>query len=147
MTATMAISFVLGTTDTKVPLGFEAWIDQTKFFDSDHVQGLQTVTMQIDDNDDEQHRLRLIMKNKLPEHTQVDTDGNIVADARLIITDLSFDGIALGHMFVEQSEYHHDRNGTAETAVLEKFYGEMGCNGTVSLEFATPVYLWLLEHM
>jgi hypothetical protein len=147
MTATMAISFVLDTTNAAVPLGFEAWIDQTKFFDSDHVQGPQTVTMQIADNDDEQHQLRLIMKNKLPEHTQVDTDGNIIADARLIITDLSFDDIQLGHMFSEQAEYRHDRNGTAQETVVDKFYREMGCNGTVSLEFATPVYLWLLEHM
>jgi hypothetical protein len=147
MTATMAISFVLDTTNAAVPLGFEAWIDQTKFFDTDYVQGSQTVTMQIADNDDEQHQLRLIMKNKLPEHTQVDTDGNIIADARLIITDLSFDEIQLGHMFSEQAKYHHDRNGTAQETVVDKFYREMGCNGTVSLEFATPVYLWLLENM
>lgn len=124
----ISISFVLDTTNAAVPLGFEAWIDQTKFFDSDHVQGPQTVTMQIADND-EQHLLRLIMKNKLPEHTQVDTDGNIIADARLIITDLSFDDIQLGYLFSEKSEYHHDRNGTAQETVLEKFYGEMGCNG------------------
>lgn len=147
MTATIAISFELDTTDAAVPLGFEAWIDQTKFFDSDHVQGLQTVTTQIDDNDDEQHQLRLIMKNKLPEYTQVDADGNIVGDARLIITDMSFDQIELGHMFSEHTQYQHDRNGTAQQVILEKFYGEMGCNGTVSLKFTTPVYLWLLEHM
>jgi hypothetical protein len=147
MTATMAISFELDTTDAAVPLGFEAWIDQTKFFDSDHVQGLQTVTTQIADNDDEQHQLRLIMKNKLPEYTQVDADGNIVGDARLVITDLSFDDIQLGHMFVEQAEYYHDCNGTATAPILDKFYSEMGCNGTVSLKFTTPVYLWLLEHM
>jgi hypothetical protein len=147
MNQPISISFVLDTTDAAVPLGFEAWIDQTKFFDTNHVQGPHTVTIQIADNDNEQHQLRLIMKNKLPEHTQVDTDGNIIADARLVITDLSFDDIQLGHMFSEQAEYHHDRNGTAQETVLEKFYGEMGCNGTVSLEFATPVYLWLLENM
>ena len=144
---TISISFGLNSTNTAVPLGFEAWIGQTKFFDTDHVQGPQTVTMQIADNDNEQHQLRLIMKNKLPEHTQVDTDGNIIADARLIITDLSFDEIQLGHMFGQQAEYRHDRNGTAQETVLEKFYGEMGCNGTVSLEFTTPVYLWLLENL
>ena len=27
------------------------------------------------------------------------------------------------------------------------FFGNMGCNGYVSLKFATPIYLWLLEHM
>jgi hypothetical protein len=143
------ISFVLSTTDAAVPLGFEAWIDQTKLFDLDHVQGTQTVTLHVADNDDEHehHQLRLVMKNKLPKHTQVDVDGNIVGDARLIITDLSFDEIELGHMFSEHAQYQHDYNGTAQQVILDEFYGEMGCNGTVSLKFATPVYLWLLEHM
>jgi hypothetical protein len=111
------------------------------------VQGPQTVTLQIAENDDEQHQLRLIMKNKLPEHTQVDADGNIVSDTRLIIKDLAFDNIQLRQLFVKHARYQHDRNGTAQQAILDEFYGEMGCNGTVSLEFNTPVYLWLLEHM
>jgi hypothetical protein len=50
-------------------------------------------------------------------------------------------------MFSEQAEYHHDCNGTAQQVILDKFYREMGCNGTVSLKFTTPVYLWLLENM
>jgi hypothetical protein len=42
--------------------------------------------------------------------------------------------------------YEHDYNGTG-TLTQEKFYGQMGCNGTVSLAFCTPIYMWLLEHM
>jgi hypothetical protein len=37
-------------------------------------------------------------------------------------------------------------NGTSEVTE-DKFYSELGCNGTVSLKFTTPMYLWLLEHM
>jgi len=49
-------------------------------------------------------------------------------------------------MFTELATYTHDFNGTKELT-QEKFYGVMGCNGTVSLKFATPIYLWLLENM
>jgi hypothetical protein len=86
------------------------------------------------------------MKNKTQEHTTVDEQGSIVNDARLTISDVALDEISLKQIFFEQAVYTHDFNGTqAET--IDKFYGEMGCNGTVSLKFFSPVYLWLLETM
>jgi hypothetical protein len=145
MSNTVAISCILDTTDTSVPLGFETWIDNQKFFDTDHVQAQQPVVIEIADIDGE-HELRFVLKNKTSDHTQVDDAGNIVSDARLIITDLSFDEIKLGHIVSEQAVYTHNFNGTG-SSIHDKFYGEMGCNGTVSLKFTTPIYLWLLEHM
>ena len=146
MTPTVTITFNLATTDAMAELGFEAWIDQRKFLDIDHVTETQKITVDVDDQDDAEHELRLVLKNKTTAHTQVDENGNIITDARLIIKDLAFDEIQLGHMLVEQAVYNHNFNGTGKTTQV-KFYGEMGCNGTVSLKFATPMYLWLLEHM
>jgi hypothetical protein len=146
MSSTVIISFSLGTTNTAVPLGFEAWVNNQKFFDTDHVQADQSIQTEIADDDDE-HELRLVMKNKISDHTQVDSAGNIISDARLVVTDLSFDDIDLGHSFTEHAVYVHDQNAQLPTPVQDKFYTEMGCNGTVSLKFTSPVYLWLLEHM
>jgi hypothetical protein len=146
MSNTVTISFGLGTTDATVPLGFEAWVNNQKFFDTDHVQSDQPIQIEIAD-DDAEHELRVVMKNKRSDHTQVDSAGNIISDARLVITDLAFDGIDLGHLFTEHAVYTHDQNAQLPTPVQDKFYSEMGCNGTVSLKFTTPVYLWLLEHM
>jgi hypothetical protein len=146
MTSTVSITFNLSTTDAMAELGFEAWIDQRKFLDLDHVKETQPVTVELDDQDDAEHELRLVLKNKTAEHTQVDEQGNIITDARLLITDLAFDEITLGHMLVEQAVYTHDFNGNG-TTIQDKFYSELGCNGTVSLKFTTPMYLWLLEHM
>lgn len=145
MTSAVTISCTLDTTDPEAALGFEAWVDDQKFFDTDHVQAQQQVVVEIADDDGE-HELRFVLKNKTSDHTQIDEAGNIVADARLIITDLSFDEIQLGHMVTEHAVYTHDFNGTGQPT-QDKFYGEMGCNGTVSLKFSTPIYLWLLEHM
>ena len=146
MTPTVTITFNLATTDATTELGFEAWIDQRKFLDVDHVKEAQPVTVELNDQDNAEHELRLVLKNKTAEHTQVDDHGNIITDARLLITDLAFDEIKLGHMLVEQAVYTHNFNGTDAT-IQDKFYGELGCNGTVSLKFNTPMYLWLLEHM
>ena len=146
MTPTVTITFNLATTDATALLGFEAWIDERKFLDLDHVKETQSVTVELADQDDVEHELRLVLKNKTTAHTQVDEHGNIVADARLQITDLAFDEIRLGHMLIEQAVYTHEFNGHGKYS-KEKFYGEMGCNGTVILKFTTPMYLWLLEHM
>ena len=146
MTPKITITFNLTTTDATAELGFEAWIDERKFLDVEHVKETQKITVDVDDQDDAEHELRLVLKNKTTAHTQVDEHGNILKDARLLITDVAFDEITLGHMLVEQAVYTHDFNGTGK-ATEDKFYGELGCNGTVSLKFATPVYLWLLEHM
>ena len=145
MTDTITISCILDTTDPTASLGFEAWVNDHKFCDIDHVSSKQPVSFEFPDNDGE-HELKLILKNKTDKHTIIDEAGNIVSDARLIMTDLSFDEIKLGHMVAELATYTHNFNGTKEST-QEKFYGEIGCNGTVSLKFSTPMYIWLLEHM
>lgn len=145
MTPTTKLTFTLDTTDATSKLGFEAWIDDHKFYDNDHVTGLEHIAVDISDADAE-HELRFVLKNKAAEHTQIDETGNIIADAILKITDMTFDEIQPGHLVTEQAVYEHDFNGT-DQPTKDKFYGEMGCNGTVSLKFTSPIYLWLLEHM
>ena len=145
MTNTTKIAFQLSTTDASARLGFEAWIDDHKFFETEHVELSQEIFVEIPDNDAE-HELRFILKNKTSEHTKIDKDGNIIKDARLSISNLSFDEIQLGLLFSNESVYMHSFNDTVPET-QNKFYGEMGCNGIVGLKFSTPVYLWLLEHM
>lgn len=146
MTPTVCITFNLATTDATAKLGFEAWINERKVLDVNHVKETQSVAVELDDEDNTEHELRLVLKNKTTAHTQVDEHGNIVSDVRLQITDMAFDEIQLKNIFVEQAVYTHDFNGTGKETE-DKFYGELGCNGTVSLKFSTPMYLWLLEHM
>ena len=86
------------------------------------------------------------MKNKTTDHTQIDEHGTIIQDAVIKINNLCFDEIELGQVFIDHAEYVHDFNGT-KNIITDKFYGEMGCNGTVSLKFTTPIYIWLLENM
>jgi hypothetical protein len=139
------ISCSLNTTNPASKLGFEAWLDENKFVDIDHVQDKQQISVEVSD-DVAEHELRFVLKNKTFEHTKIDDNNNIISDARLTVTDLSFDEIKLGHVLTELTVYTHDFNGSG-TTTHEKFYGEMGCNGTVSLKFSAPIYHWLLEHI
>lgn len=144
MTTTI-ISCILNTTDPTADLGFEVWIDDQKIYDTNHVQAEQLISTKIPEDEGE-HELKFILKNKTSAHTTIDSEGNIVSDARLILTDLSFDEIKLEHTVTELAVYTHDFNGT-QSEIRDEFYGEMGCNGTVSLKFSVPIYIWLLEHL
>jgi hypothetical protein len=146
MTNNIKISCIAGATDTNSGLGLELWVDDQCLYNNECVDSdAIPVEIEIADNEGERE-LRFVMKNKTVAHTKIDEDGNIVSDARLTLSDISFDGIKLGYLFTKFATYTHDFNGTG-TQTEEKFFGEMGCNGTVSLKFSSPFYLWLLEHM
>ena len=142
MNNTTKISCTIGTNNPGAKLGLEVWLDDQQLFDTNHVSDQQLEWLIGEDD----HELRFIMKNKTTDHTQIDEHGTIIQDSRITIQNLCFDEIALGQLFVDHAEYTHDFNGTKDI-VTDKFYGEMGCNGTVSLKFTTPIYIWLLENM
>ena len=145
MTDRVKLACTVSSTDPASRLGLEIWLDDTQIYDTEHVDEPIKFVHEFADTDGE-HQLRFVLKNKTPDHTKIDEAGNILSDCRICINDLSFDEIKLGQIFIEQAVYEHNFNGTADP-VKDKFYGEMGCNGTVTLAFTTPIYLWLLENM
>jgi hypothetical protein len=142
---TTDITFCVTPTNPVAALGFEAWLDDTMVFDVEHVQQSTAVSIPVSDEDAE-HVLKLVLKGKCADHTTVDSDGKILSDSMLTISDPAFDGIMLGQIMCDKAVYTHDFNGSGDP-VKDSFYGTMGCNGTVTLKFTTPVYLWLLENM
>ena len=144
MSDTVKITCTVSTSNLLAKIGLEVWLDDQQLFDTNHVNN-QQLEWSISE-DDADHELRFVMKNKTTDHTQLDEHGKIIQDSRITIQNLCFDEIELGQLFIDHAEYTHNFNGTKDI-VTDKFYGEMGCNGTVSLKFTTPVYLWLLENM
>ena len=140
----LTITGIISTTSATADLGVEILLDQKSVFSADHVKQDTKFSCKVNDEDGN-HCIQFVLKNKKPEHTQLDTQGNIIQDARLVIKDVAFDEIMLGQTFIDHTVYTHDFNGTQEP-VQERFYGEMGCNGSVTLEFTSPVYIWLLEN-
>lgn len=144
MENTVKIKCNVGTTNMAAGLVMQVWVDAEKIFDQPVVD---TTPVEFDILEDEtEHSIRFVMNNKMPNHTQVDSNGNIVADSRLTVSDLEFDQIPLGQIVNDNAVYTHTFNGTS-AEIQDKFFGEIGCNGTVELKFTTPVYMWLLENM
>lgn len=142
---TIEITCRIDTTEPSAQLGIQILLDNQTLLDSDHVSEAIEFKFNMPDNDGD-HELKFVLKNKTATDTAIDDEGNIVKDARLTVSNLAFDEIELSQIFIDQAVYTHNFNGNGKT-VQDKFYGELGCNGVVSLKFSTPVYLWLLEHM
>jgi hypothetical protein len=140
------ITATVDTNSADKPLGLEIWLDNKLLQQNNTITGSNNITVEVDDEEEAEHELKFVLKNKTPEHTKVDSDGNILDDTVVKISDLKFDGIELGHMFYEQAVYRHNFNGSGPETE-DKFFGIMGCNGAVTLKFTTPMYLWLLENM
>jgi len=121
-------------------------LDDTVIYDGFPVEEPELITYAFADLDDQDHILVFEMRGKMPGHTQLSDTGEILQDRVIKISDVTFDDIALGHMFIEQSRYYHNNNDSTDP-VVQPFHSVMGCNGYVELKFTTPIYLWLLENM
>jgi hypothetical protein len=142
---TVKISFDVETSDAECSLGVEIWLDNVMLLSNNHVREKVSFSHNISDDDGE-HKFRIVMLGKTPDHTQVDEAGNIVKDATLQISNIVIDNLDVNQLFLEKCVYTHDFNGT-QPEIADSFHGVAGCNGTIAFEFSTPIYLWLLENM
>lgn len=104
----------------------------------------QTVELEDDSN----HQLTFTLHNKTKYDTVV-KDGVIEKDTLIKISNIELEDIDLTSMLSLNKElfyYEHDNNGTTQ---LEKhtLYDTLGCNGTATINFTTPFYIWLLENL
>ena len=126
-------------------LGIELWLDKNKFFDNTVSPGQHHIIHEFN-SDDGEHCLKIKLKNKTNEHTKIDDSGVITSDALINISNIQLDEIQIDQLMYRIAEYVHDGNGS-KTVAVHKFYGDLGCNGHVQLDFSAPIYLWLLENM
>ena len=138
--------FELASTDYNIPLGFRVLVDGTEQWATQHIKQPETVSIEIPDSDEEiLHELKLELSGKELDHTTIDDQGQIVSDVLVTVSNITLDDIRIDYPVYCNSEYYHDFNGTqAETT--DKFYGTLGCNGSVIFKFSTPIFLWLLDH-
>jgi len=154
---TVKLEFDVGTTDAECKLGVKVMLDNNVIYDNTHVTNTDHIAHDIDDQDAE-HELTIELYGKLPEYTEIDSAGNIVKDAMINVQNFKIDDIDISSIITDFPnqlysdvpihiiQYCHDFNGT-QPATVNRFYGPMGCNGTVRLKFTTPIYLWLLENL
>lgn len=143
--STISLRCCIAPSNAQSPVGVRILLDNCEIFSQ------AAVTESIDfvynlEEDEAEHELAFEMFGKTAKHTVIDDAGNILQDAMLKISAISLDDIDIDQLVYDKSVYGHDFNGTQDP-IEDKFYGNMGCNGTVRLQFSTPVYIWLLENL
>ncbi len=142
---TITFSCAIHNTSEFDDLQVELWIDEYKFFDQTIPTGTLTPTYEFEENE-EDHILKIVLKNKTQEHTSIDDNGNILNDACISFDNFCFDDINIDQILYERAVYRHDKNST-DIMQAHKFFGTAGCNGEIEFKFKTPFYIWLLENM
>ncbi len=140
------LNFEVIPSDVSKPLGLEVWLDDQQISNYDTVTQTQTISCVFDDDVEQLHCVKIVVKNKTQEHTTVNELGEILTDSLFDINKFVLDGIEIDHIVQQKAVYIHDFNGT-KPQVNDKFYNNAGCNGTIIFEFNSPIYLWLLENM
>jgi hypothetical protein len=140
------LTFDVVPTDPNNPLGIEVWIDNNKVVDNNQVSQTQSVVCGLREDVEQLHQLKIIVKNKTSSHTQIDSQGNIIQDSLLELSNFCLDEIDITKIVYQESIYSHDFNGSA-AETNNRFFGGAGCNGSITFEFSSPAYLWILENM
>lgn len=92
------------------------------------------------------HKIYIKLFGKTEDDTVIDEFGNIISDKFANLTKISFDSIDVTKLYTNGHQcYEHNHNDTTKT-LEDEFYGFMGCNGIVTIDFYTPIHKWFLKN-
>jgi hypothetical protein len=139
------IRFTVEPSISPCDLSLEFLIDNHVMWSNSCLSGPETVRVIMDDsNHTMMHTMMFRMQGKTWQHTKI-VDDVMLEDHVIYLRDLTVEGVLIQPVLENTARYDHDFNGSS-CRVQDKFFGVMGCNGEVSMEFSTPIFLWLLEN-
>lgn len=87
------------------------------------------------------YQLTIELLDKTPEHTELDSNGNIVKDSVLKIKKITIEDIEIqNNLSLDQSKFYYEHSEKRH-----QLYDSLGVNGKAVINFSTPFYVWLLE--
>jgi hypothetical protein len=89
--------------------------------------------------------IKICMHGKNQTHTVIDQQGNIIMDHAVVVEKVLLDDIDVTEIYNSGATcYVHNNNGHCQE-FLDQFYGYIGCNGEVNIEWTTPLNLWFIQ--
>lgn len=97
---------------------------------------------------DRQLEIRFLNKDSSTDVVK-DKDGNVAQDILLNIEGIEIDDIELGHLRYTRSFYKLDKKQLYQGGIVSQLEScvNLGFNGTYTLKFQSPFYIWLLENL
>jgi hypothetical protein len=138
---------VSGTYWNKKPQ-FSIWLDNNVIIQteiSSEAPQTHKFTHTIDEGE---HILRINLANKTDSDTLI-VDGNVDKDMLLNIDDITIDNISLGQLLWSESTFILDKPHEYQGKEITQLDNcvNLGWNGSYTLKFTCPFYIWLLEKL
>lgn len=145
--STVCFGCNIASSNPDIPLTLRVTLDHEEILLLSPVPAQYQFEYNFQDSDNTaDHVLEFQLNGKLPEHTVINDQGEIVSDVTVSITNKQFESVMIDTVFNQKTVYHHDFNGSSD-AIDDEFHGVMGCNGLARFQFTTPIYLWMLENL
>jgi hypothetical protein len=126
---------------------FSVWLDDHVVIQSEIASAAEQIVSFERRVDEGEHELKIRLENKTNDDTVVE-NGEVVKDMLLNIDDITIDDISLGNL-LWSAEYVLDRPQLYKGQEIDHLDGcvNLGWNGTYTLKFTSPFYIWLLEKL
>ena len=109
-------------------------------------KGIEQYTLEFDDTDTHTEQcVKLVMRGKTQQHTKIDDNANVLSDIYAMIKQIVIDEIDVTDLYTNgNSCYYHtgSNNNKNGPVIVDEFYGFIGFNGNIKLEFSTPMWKW-----
>ena len=126
---------------------FSVWLDDHVVIQSEITSSAEQIISFVRKVDEGSHTLKIRLENKTTADTIIE-NGKVVNDMLLNIDDVTIDDISLGNL-LWSAEYILDGKQMYQGKEIDHLDGcvNLGWNGTYTLKFTSPFYIWLLEKL
>ena len=126
---------------------FSVWLDDHVVTQSEINSSAEQIVSFERRLDEGPHTLKIRLENKTTADTIIE-NSDVVKDMLLNIDDITIDDISLGNL-LWSAEYILDKKQTYKGQEIDHLDGcvNLGWNGTYTLKFTSPFYIWLLEKL
>ena len=126
---------------------FSVWFDDHVVIQSEIASSAEQIVSFERRVDEGTHTLKIRLENKTATDTLLE-NGEVVKDMLLNIDDITIDDISLGNL-LWSAEYILDEKQMYQGKEIDHLDGcvNLGWNGTYTLKFTSPFYIWLLEKL
>tara|TARA_R100001163_G_C5057220_1_gene193739 strand:- start:1534 stop:1980 length:447 start_codon:yes stop_codon:yes gene_type:complete len=142
MYATLTVEF----SATNADIFLDIFLNNNFVTSNTFVKGTQQYTIAFDDTDTHTEQcVKLVMLGKTQQHTKIDSNANILSDHYAMIKQIVIDEIDVTDLYVNGNLcYYHtgSNNNKNGPLIVDEFYGFIGYNGDIKLEFTTPMWKW-----
>jgi hypothetical protein len=126
---------------------FSIWLDDHVVVQSEITSSAEQIVSFERKVNEGPHELKIRLENKADADTVIE-NGEVVRDMLLNIDDITIDDISLGNL-LWSAEYILDKKRIYKGQEVDHLDGcvNLGWNGTYTLKFTSPFYIWLLEKL